>query len=112
VDAKGAQHWTSEIIRNCKTFPEFCLKGSSENTNSTFIGCSEIENRGVLEDLIKESKLVNKDYGIIHFDSPDKRGIDVALLYQKKYFRPTYSNIPLIVYRKELPTKVNEIGGQ
>jgi hypothetical protein len=30
-----------------------------------------------LEDLIKESKLVNKDYGIIHFDSPDKRGIDV-----------------------------------
>jgi hypothetical protein len=38
-----------------------------------------------LEDLIKESKLVNKD-GIIHFDSPDKRGIDVALLYQKKYF--------------------------
>jgi hypothetical protein len=48
--------------------------GSSENTNSTFIGCSEIENRGVLEDLIKESKLVNKDYGIIHFDSPDKRG--------------------------------------
>jgi hypothetical protein len=84
------------------------------NTNSpTFIGCSEIENRGVLEDLIKESKLVNKDYGIIHFDSPDKGGIDVALLYQKKYFRPTtYSNIPLIVYRKELPTKVNEIGGQ
>jgi hypothetical protein len=30
------------------------------------------------------------------------RGIDVALLYQKQYFRPTtYTNIPLIVYRKE-----------
>jgi hypothetical protein len=68
-----------------KPFQSFA-RGSSENTNSpTFIGCSEIENRGVLEDLIKESKLVNKDYGIIHFDSPDKRGIDV--LYQKKYFR-------------------------
>jgi hypothetical protein len=38
-----------------------------------------------LEDLINQ--IVNKDYGIIHFDSPDKRGIDVALLYQKKYFR-------------------------
>jgi hypothetical protein len=47
----------------------------------TFIGCSEIENRGVLEDLIKESNFVNKEYGIIHFDF-DKRGIDVALLYQ------------------------------
>jgi hypothetical protein len=54
--------------------------GSSENANSPFIGCSEIENRGVLEDLIKESNFVNKEYGIIHFDSPDKRGIDVALL--------------------------------
>jgi hypothetical protein len=62
--------------------------GSSENTNSpTFIGCSEIENRGVLEDLIKESKLVNKDYGIIHFDSPDKRGID-GLTVSKEIFPP------------------------
>jgi hypothetical protein len=43
-----------------------------------FIACSEIENRGVLEDLIKQPKLIPKDYGIIHFDSPDKRGIDVA----------------------------------
>jgi hypothetical protein len=106
---KGAQHWTSskyqQKLRNLsRVLVEI---GSSENTNSpTFIGCSEIENRGVLEDLIKESKLVDKEYGIIHFDSPDKRGIDVALLYQKKYFRPTtYSNIPLIVYRKEVSTK-------
>jgi hypothetical protein len=44
-------------------------------------------------------------YGIIHFDSPDKRGIDVALL-SKQYFRPTtYTNIPLIVYRKEAVKK-------
>jgi hypothetical protein len=61
--------------------------GSSENTNSTFIGCSEIENRGVLEDLIKESKLVNKDYGIIHFDSPDKRGT-CGLTVSKEIFPP------------------------
>jgi hypothetical protein len=80
--------------------------GSSENAN-LFIGCSEIENRGVLEDLIKESNFVNKEYGIIHFDSPDKRGIDVALL-SKQYFRPTtYTNIPLIVYRKEAVKKVD-----
>jgi hypothetical protein len=37
-----------------------------------------------LEDLVKQPKLIEKDYGIIHYDSPDKRGIDVALLYQKK----------------------------
>lgn len=103
---KEAQHWTSKKYhQKLQNLSRVLLEiGSAENTNSpTFIGCSEIENRGVLEDLIKESKLVDKEYGIIHFDSPDKRGIDVALLYQKQYFRPTtYTNIPLIVYRKEI----------
>ena len=43
------------------------------------------------------------DYGIIHFDSPDKRGIDVALLFQKKHFKPTsYANIPLYIYKKQI----------
>src|SRR3970040_3042710 len=80
---------------------------SAENRESpTFIGGCEIENRGVLEDLIKVPKLIDKDYGIIHFDSPDKRGIDVALLYQKKQFQPTsFSNIPLYVYRNDTKSK-------
>jgi len=73
--------------------------GSGENPNSpTVIGLGEVENRRVLEDLIKQPALINKDYGIVHFDSPDKRGIDVAFLYQKKHFKPTsYKNIPLII---------------
>jgi len=54
----------------------------------TIIGISEIENKTVLEDLILTKKLKSKNYGIIHYDSPDLRGIDVALLYQKKYFVP------------------------
>ena len=66
----------------------------------TLIGGSEIENRNVLEDLVKQPNLLKDDYGIVHFDSPDKRGIDVALLYKKKYFKPTsFVNIPLIIYR-------------
>ncbi|OEK09343.1 endonuclease [Flavivirga aquatica] len=62
-----------------------------DTTNNTpvLIGVSEIENRTVLEDLVNTPSLVNKDYGIIHYDSPDVRGIDVALLYQKKLFTPT-----------------------
>ncbi len=52
------------------------------------IGISEIENRDVLEDLVNDSLLNDKDYRIVHFDSPDARGIDVALLYQKKLFAP------------------------
>lgn len=105
----GLQRWTSKKYHQklenlARILSEI---GSSENPDSpTFIGGSEIENRGVLEDLIKQPKLINKDYGIIHFDSPDKRGIDVALLYQKKQFQPTsFSNIPLYVYRDDTKSK-------
>jgi hypothetical protein len=54
----------------------------------------------VLEDLVKQPKLIEKEYGIIHFDSPDKRGIDVALLYQKKKFHPPVTAIFLIHLKK------------
>lgn len=63
------------------------------NTSPAIIGVSEIENRSVLENLIKSKHLIEKDYGIIHYDSPDKRGIDVALLYQKKYFKPIHHEV-------------------
>lgn len=53
------------------------------------IGVSEVENIKVLEDLVNDPLLQPKDYGIVHYESPDERGIDVALLYQKKLFNPT-----------------------
>ena len=109
----GAQNWTSKkyhqkVHNLARVISEI---GTTENPNNspTLIGGSEIENRGVLEDLIKDPALINKDYGIVHFDSPDKRGIDVALLYQKKHFKPTsYINIPLMIYRNQANTKVKE----
>ena len=63
--------------------------GAEVTHNSpAIIGVSEVENREVLEDVINDSLLVKKDYGIVHYHSPDARGIDVALLYQKKLFSP------------------------
>lgn len=56
----------------------------------TLIGVAEAENRAVLEDLIASRDLKNKRYDIIHYESPDKRGIDVALLYQERYFKPVH----------------------
>ena len=105
----GNQHWNSKKYHQklenlARVLSEI---GSAENPNApTFIGGAEIENQSVLEDLIKQPKLIDKEYGIVHFDSPDKRGIDVALLYQKKQFQPTsFSNIPLYVYKKIEPVK-------
>ena len=76
--------------------------GTDENPNMpTILGVSEIENRAVLEDLIKEEKLQSANYGIIHFDSPDRRGIDVGLLYQPQHFVPTSTkSIPLYIYEQ------------
>ncbi len=57
-------------------------------TAPALIGVCEIENKNVLVDLVKSKHLKKMNYEIIHYESPDKRGIDVALLYQKKYFTP------------------------
>lgn len=102
----GLQRWTidkyqKKLSNLARVLAEI---GSAENSDSpTFIGGCEIENRNVLEDLVKQPQLIEKDYGIIHFDSPDKRGIDVALLYRKNKFKPTSSiNIPLYIYKKEI----------
>ena len=107
----GLQRWTTEKYQKklsnlARVLAEI---GSAGNPDSpTFIGGCEIENRGVLEDLVKQPKLIEKDYGIIHFDSPDKRGIDVALLYQKNKFQPTsYNNVPLYIYKKGAATNEN-----
>ncbi|HEX9980636.1 MAG TPA: endonuclease/exonuclease/phosphatase family protein [Flavobacterium sp.] len=106
----GLQRWNGKKYQKklenlAKVISEI---GTAENPNSpTLLGASEIENRRVLEDLVKQPKLIGKDYGIVHFDSPDKRGIDVGLLYQKKHFKPTsYVNIPLMIYKDaEKPAK-------
>lgn len=51
------------------------------------IGLVEIENRNVLKDLIKEGEFKETNYGIAHYDSPDRRGVDVALLYDQDAFK-------------------------
>jgi hypothetical protein len=51
------------------------------------IGVCEVENRRVLEDLVNHPLLREYDYGIEHFNSPDRRGIDTGFLYKKREFK-------------------------
>jgi predicted extracellular nuclease len=53
----------------------------------TIVGVCEVENRLVLENLIKAPAIVNGNYRVVHYDSPDRRGIDVGLLYRKDKFK-------------------------
>ena len=50
------------------------------------LGVSEIENRLVLEDLVWDEQIREANYQIIHYDGPDRRGVDVALLYKPEVF--------------------------
>ena len=66
-------------------------KDVTHNTPA-ILGVCEVENKDVLEDIVNDSTLLEKNYGIVHYDSPDSRGIDVALLYQKSLFMPISSS--------------------
>jgi hypothetical protein len=74
--------------------------GSDQSKNSpVIIGVCELENRNVLEDLVKTGKLKDKRWGIVHYDSKDSRGIDVALIYQERYFKPiNHKSLELQLY--------------
>lgn len=62
------------------------------------IGLSEIENRSVLEDLVRTPPLDKIGYQIVHYESPDRRGIDVGFLYQPKRFK--------VIASKPIPLKI------
>lgn len=48
---------------------------------------AEVENYMVLHQLVEETPLLKLDYGIVHRNSPDSRGIDVALIFRKSHVR-------------------------
>ncbi|MDM1043563.1 endonuclease/exonuclease/phosphatase family protein [Myroides sp. 1354] len=98
----GAQAWTKKkyekkINNLTRVMSQI---GTDENPQMpTIIGVAEVENRGVLEDLVKAPSMIPGDYDIVHYDSPDRRGIDVGLLYSKKHFIPTNTSAhPLYIY--------------
>lgn len=74
--------------------------GSDESDSGPHIlGVSEVENRQVLEDLISQPELDSLSYAIAHVDSPDLRGIDVALIYREDIFFPlTYESFEVRIW--------------
>lgn len=99
----GSASWThtkyQQKLRNLSRVIAEIGTNDQQTEPPTIIGVCEVENRGVLEDLVKQPRLIGKGYGIVHYDSPDGRGIDVGLLYRKKDFVVTdTASIPLIIH--------------
>ena len=101
----GKDKWTNDIYqKKLKNIAKVIADIGSDLTGSSpsIIGLCEIENRGVLEDLINTNSLKKENYDIIHYDSPDERGVDVAMLFKKNRFKPSSAKTyPLFLKRKD-----------
>lgn len=91
---KGKKVWTSEhyqekLVNMAKVISELGTEVIPDGL--TILGVSEVENKSVLEDLVQAESIKKRGYKVVHYDSPDKRGIDVGLLYNPKYFTVTSS---------------------
>lgn len=86
---KGRKNWNfKRYKRKIKKLGSIIAQLGTEKSlyAPAIIGVVEVENQQVLEDLVQSNSLKNEHYGIVHYDSPDERGIDVALLYKKELF--------------------------
>jgi len=105
----GKDHWTETIYAEKSKNMAFVISQIGEEVaqnSPAILGVAEIENRKVLEDLVNQPSLRQQNYGIVHYDSPDRRGIDVALLYQKDIFKVIKSKAyELMIYKPEEPNK-------
>lgn len=93
------KHWNTERYHQKIDHLGKVMQAASGESLPVLIGLCEIENENVLKDLIQSNNLSSGNYNFIHYESPDERGIDCALLYNKKLFTSVKS-IPLKV---ELP---------
>ncbi len=82
--SRGERHWTRKRFRTkCQAVAKTLLWAAGECGGlPDAVGLAEVENRFVLKRLRDDTILRKLDYRILHFDSPDTRGIDVALLYR------------------------------
>ena len=99
---QGKKNWTQKRYNNklrklAKTISQ--IGNGSGLEYPVLVGLAEIENKQVVKDLLQTGKLKNLKYEVEHFDSPDERGIDTALIYHSSYFKVVHSEpIPLLIY--------------
>nr|WP_314782773.1 endonuclease/exonuclease/phosphatase family protein [uncultured Porphyromonas sp.] len=105
---QGKREWTNERYQE-KLNNIARVLGSIADNGAAVVGLAEVENRHVLEDLVRNPSIRKRNYSIIHYDSPDPRGIDCALLYDARVFRPKSSGVRFIALPDESPIPTRDI---
>lgn len=88
----SAKNWNSERYDQKIEMLAEVIASMGSASNPAIIGLCEVENIGVLNDLSANAQIKKAKYAPILIEGPDQRGIDVALLYSKKLFKPISSN--------------------
>lgn len=105
----GPYNWTeTKYERKLDNIARVISQITREHTpmGPAFIGIAEVENRKVLEDLVSRDAVKNMGLQVIHEDGPDRRGVDVAALYNPNIFTLiSYESVPFISL-KENPSFV------
>ena len=82
----GSRHWSFYRYNNKVNKIAKVILASNNWNPPALVGLCEVENRTVLNRLVWETGLSEQGYRFVHHESPDRRGIDVALLYRKDKF--------------------------
>lgn len=91
----SAKKWTPKRYRNKLRKLSYAISNIGRRETGkhpAIVGMAEVENAKVIEDLINSKHLEPYNYGYVHYNSLDERGIDVALIYDMDYFKVTSSN--------------------
>jgi hypothetical protein len=100
----GAKGWNSELYKD-KLIKLAKAITFVPNHRPLLIGLAEVENTHVVRDLVLTPPLNKDRYRIAHFDSPDGRGIDVALAYDLERFYVLHSEPVAVETSGERPTR-------
>lgn len=90
----SVKKWTYQRYENKLRKLSFAISNiGREETGKppSIVGLAEVENAKVVKDLIKQDNLSDCHYNYIHYNSLDRRGIDVALIYDRTVFKVTHS---------------------
>jgi len=94
---ESLKNWNTERYQKKLNDLVRVISDINPNELPEIVGLVEIENRSVLEDLVRTGAFNGNKYGIIHEESPDYRGIDVALIYRKDAFKEIgHETLPVI----------------
>lgn len=113
----SVRHWTWSRFEKKRDGIVQTILAAGDLTGDlpALVGLAEVENQLVVSRLVRKTLLEELDYGFVHRESPDARGIDVALLYRKDVLRVLTVDslrVPGVVTRDILYVKMKEIPDQ